>query len=146
PPLLIGAILLLTVSGGVPASAGMGTWTTSGPSTGGNGLALAIDPTNPSIVYDGTGGDGLYKSIDGGDTWAPANGRLPLPLSVESIAEDPSAPESLYIGTSLFSFSTGLWKSTDGGGRWSLAEDGIPASDVANSLAIDPASPSTVYA
>ena len=110
-PFLIGAMVLLTVSGRFTASAGTGTWTTRGPSTGGNGLALAIDPTNPSIVYDGTGGDGLYKSIDGGDTWAPANGRLPLPLSVESIAEDPSAPNTLYIGTSLFSFSTGLWKS-----------------------------------
>jgi photosystem II stability/assembly factor-like uncharacterized protein len=32
---------------------------------------LAVDPRNPSTLYAGTGGAGVFKSTDGGATWQP---------------------------------------------------------------------------
>src|SRR5206468_1312482 len=36
-------------------------------------FSLAVDPTNPLVVYAGTRGKGIYKSTDGGTTWAAIN-------------------------------------------------------------------------
>src|SRR5438128_379966 len=41
--------------------------------TGGDVGALAVDPSNPSIVYAGTYKGGVFKSTDGGQTWSPRN-------------------------------------------------------------------------
>jgi hypothetical protein len=35
--------------------------------------ALTINPKNPNILYVGTNTDGIFKSIDGGENWTPAN-------------------------------------------------------------------------
>ncbi len=60
----------------------------------GGGLiaALAISPSSPSIVYAGSWGGGLYKSPDGGGTWAWKSQGL-LNQTVVSIAVDPTRPE-----------------------------------------------------
>ena len=69
-----------------------------------------VDPIEPNIVYAGTQGDGLWKSLDYGDTWVRLDG---LPNTVQGITVD-SANNSHVFASS----STGIWKSEDGGATW----------------------------
>ena len=134
----------------------MGLWTSIGPmptlSATGAGLvsgrvtALAVDPTNSSIVYAGGALGGVWKSTDGGAHWNPTFD-AELTLAVGSIAIDPSscAPgpcTTVYVGTGEQNFSgdsyygAGVYKSTDGGATWSQ----IPNETILNPQAGAPAS------
>ncbi|HEX9941850.1 MAG TPA: hypothetical protein VGG03_07530, partial [Thermoanaerobaculia bacterium] len=128
--------LLLTCT---PALAG--TWAPLGP-FGGTVTALAVDPVNAQVVYAGTFGGGLFKSLDAGETWMPASRGL-AGASVElvaSLAIDPARPATLYAGTLL-----GVYKSTDGGASW-LPSLPLTFPDEFGALAIDPRTPSTLFA
>jgi photosystem II stability/assembly factor-like uncharacterized protein len=62
---------------------------------------LAIDPTNSSTWYAityGSSGPSIYKSTDSGDNWQRVGNGLPNFPNVGSIAIDPSAPGTLYLG------------------------------------------------
>ncbi|MGH9935475.1 MAG: WD40/YVTN/BNR-like repeat-containing protein, partial [Blastocatellia bacterium] len=80
--------------------------------------AIAIDPTNPNIIYAGTGeahlagdsyyGAGLLKSIDGGSTWiqiaGPVSARDPklpafLNATFHALVIDPASPSTIYAVT-----------------------------------------------
>src|SRR6202158_4578571 len=66
--------------------------------------AIAIDPTNPKVIWVGTGeswtrnsvsiGDGIYKSVDGGDNWT--NMGLRDSERISKILVDPSDPNTVY--------------------------------------------------
>jgi photosystem II stability/assembly factor-like uncharacterized protein len=90
--------------------------------------AIAIDPTNPNIIYAGTGeahfsgdsyyGAGLLKSSDGGATWMQITGPIStsvpmspafLNASFHALVIDPAAPSTLYAAT-----ETGLVSSASG--------------------------------
>jgi photosystem II stability/assembly factor-like uncharacterized protein len=101
-------------------------------------LSLAVDPTNPNVVYGGTTQTGIFKSVDGGDTWAGPYGQQ---FDVLSIAVDPSSTNVLYSSVA----GHGIYKSSDGGLTWATASNGIQYY-VTNSIRIDPANPATVYA
>ena len=64
----------------------------------------------------------------------PANTGLPT-TDVTTIAMDPKAPQTLYVGTD----SNGVFKSTDGGSTWNPAGTGLPDSSI-SFLVMDPAS------
>src|SRR5262249_17755587 len=70
-------------------------------SYGGNASArfstLAIDPTNPNVVYAGSLG-GLARTTDGGVTWQYLSDAW-ASQSVSSITVHPSTPDTLYVGT-----------------------------------------------
>jgi photosystem II stability/assembly factor-like uncharacterized protein len=103
------AFVVLAASA-LPASAGVNRWTTSGPVAGVS--SVAIDPTNPAVVYAGTL-KGVFKSRDGGLSWNdPSDGQLDG-LAVHSLTIDPLVSSSVYAGT-----SNGVFKSTDGGANW----------------------------
>jgi photosystem II stability/assembly factor-like uncharacterized protein len=71
---------------------------------------LVIDPTNSSIWYAITSsnpGTGIYKTIDGGDTWQHVTNGLPNSLGISSLEIDPGAPGTLYLGA--FPLSDGLF-------------------------------------
>jgi uncharacterized repeat protein (TIGR01451 family) len=120
------------------AFAGTGVWTSGGP-YGGVVPALAIDPSTPSTLYAGTD-EGVYKSTDSGDTWAPANVGLSNE-HVSSLAIDPRNPSTLYAAV----YSGGVFRSTDSGGTWANVGAGLTGQNVLH-LAIDPRTPSTLYA
>ena len=114
-----------------------------------NVQSLAVDPTDANVVYLGTGwrpfhGNGVYKSTDGGATWAAAN-RGMLDYSITALAVDPANPQTVYAGT----FDGELFKSADGGETWSDLTDNLPGDEYSRSsiqdIAIDPAAPETVY-
>jgi PKD repeat protein len=80
--------------------------------------AVAQDPINSQIIYVGTPGGGLWKSLNGGSTWAPMTDLFPT-LGVSGIAINPLDPNIVYIGTgdgdADDTFSMGVMKSYDGG-------------------------------
>jgi photosystem II stability/assembly factor-like uncharacterized protein len=89
-------------------------------------------------IYAATS-DGIYKSTNGGDTWAAANSGLNH-AAVEALAIDPSTPQIVYAGT-----SGGIFKSANGGTKWSNIFTSLSPRPV-SSLAIDPSAPQTIYA
>jgi hypothetical protein len=89
-------------------------------------------PTNSTMItiYATTmyaavlGGASIYKTTDGGATWAPANTGLPAGVSVYSISIDiGGSSQLLYAATGV-----GVYKSSDGGAHWAL--DGMEGSVV----------------
>jgi photosystem II stability/assembly factor-like uncharacterized protein len=109
-------ILVLAVLATFLLTAGTGavyavTWQPAGPD-GGTVVALAVDPTDPDIVYAGTQLGPLFKTTDGGESWHALHG---FPTgSVGSLAIDPAHPRTLYAAVSY----AGVYRSLDGGETW----------------------------
>jgi photosystem II stability/assembly factor-like uncharacterized protein len=97
--------------------------------------AVAVSPTTGAVLL-GTVSAGLFRSNDGGGTWAAvATGAT----AIKTLVLDPGGSR-VYLGT-----SAGVLRSTDGGATWSAANTGLGNLDVGD-LAIDPNSPATLYA
>jgi PKD repeat protein len=106
-----------------------GTWTSIGPfgSFGGNsGNAgrlnfVRFDPTNTNVIWVGAPDGGLWKSIDGGNSWTTNTDELSV-IGVSDVAIDPSNPQIMYLATGdsdgKATYSTGKMKSIDGGVTW----------------------------
>ncbi|MCA1593763.1 MAG: hypothetical protein LC754_14160 [Acidobacteria bacterium] len=61
-------------------------------------LTIAIHPTDPNKVYVGTAQGGLYRTLDGGQTWTALMDDA-LTLAVGSVTIDPLDPTTLFVGT-----------------------------------------------
>jgi photosystem II stability/assembly factor-like uncharacterized protein len=107
-----------------PAGAGS-PWFTIGPrNVNGRVKCLAVDPTNPDILYAGAASGGVWKSSDGGQSWRPLWDEQDT-MAIGAIAVAPSNPNIIYAATGEWtpgwspSFpGTGLFASTDGGATW----------------------------
>ena len=86
---------------------------------GGRIRAIAIHPTNPSIVYAGSASGGVWRTNNGGATWTPLTDNQ-CSLNTGSIAIDPVNPNIVYVGTGepTQSNGCGLLRSFDGGTSW----------------------------
>ena len=131
--------MLLALGWAIPAHAGLNQWTTGGPP---NSLvrALAVDPLSPLTVYAGSNGTGIFKSINGGISWASINTGL-ANLQVNALAITPQVPTTVYAGTT----GSGVFRSTDGGMTWASASLGL-TNLVVTALAIDTQSFAVLYA
>ncbi len=92
--------------------------------------AVAPAPTNPEVIYLGTGegdprnsisyGDGLYKSTDGGETWTHMG--LKNTHHVSKIVVHPRDPSIVFVAAMGHAWGPnperGVYKSTDGGTTW----------------------------
>ncbi|RPJ60127.1 MAG: hypothetical protein EHM23_11490 [Acidobacteria bacterium] len=111
--------------------------------------AVAVDPTNPAIVYLGTEKNQIYKSTDLGLTWSHASQGIASP-GVWDMVIDPQHPNVLYAAgfrpynSSAPEATEDIYKSTDGGAIWAAVNRGLPVK--ASSLAIDPVNPMVLYA
>lgn len=95
-----------------------GSWQPLGPGNiGGRVRDLVINPHNPQIMYAGSATDGVWKTTNGGQSWAPLTDFLPV-LSVSSLAMSPVDPNTLLLGTGEASRGAGIFKSSDGGKTW----------------------------
>ena len=75
----------------------------------GRATAVIIAPDDPEVLCVGSeGGGGVFKSINGGDTWFAVNVGLPdiQALSVFGLAADPRRPGTLYISGPRGVFAT----------------------------------------
>ena len=146
-------------SGGLWKTVNAGTtWTNVSDSVGAAAVgAVAVAPSNPAIVWMGTGdqanarssysGKGVYKSTDAGATWQFMG--LPDSHHIARIVIHPSNPDIVYIAAigHLFSRNAerGVFKTIDGGKTWKKAlyvNDGVGAID----LVINRKAPATLYA
>ena len=119
--------------------------------------AIAVAPSNPDVVYVGTGeadmrdsigfGDGMYKSTDAGRTWKHIG--LESTRQIGKVIVHPRDPNVVYVAVLGHVYGPhpdrGVYRSRDGGATWQKVlykGDGIGAID----LAFDPSNPQTVYA
>ncbi len=119
--------------------------------------AIAVAPSDPNVVYVGTGeadprgdvtfGDGVYKSTDGGKSWTHVG--LAATRHIAKIVVDPKDPNVLMVAAlgRIYGASDerGIFRSTDGGKTWTktlYVNDQTGGID----LSMDPANPSVVYA
>ncbi|HJX82994.1 MAG TPA: hypothetical protein VJ723_01475, partial [Candidatus Angelobacter sp.] len=119
--------------------------------------ALAIAPSDPNIIYAGTGeadlrsdltyGNGVYKSTDGGKTWSHVG--LRDSQHIGRILVDAKNPAVVLVAALGHAYGPnterGVFRSTDGGSTWTkvLYKD---ANIGAIELASDPDNPATVFA
>ncbi|MEA2761179.1 MAG: hypothetical protein QOD47_463 [Gemmatimonadaceae bacterium] len=120
--------------------------------------AIAIDPANPKVIWVGSGeawtrnsvsiGDGIYKSVDGGDNWT--NMGLRESERIAKILIDPSDPNTVYacVPGKLWSDSEdrGVYKTTNGGQSWTKVLKGPNASTGCSMISMDAKNPKTLYA
>jgi photosystem II stability/assembly factor-like uncharacterized protein len=126
---------------------------------------ILIDPRDPRVVYVAAqgplwapGGDrGLYKTTDGGKTWAAVL-TISENTGVTDVAFDPRNPDLLYAASyqrrrHVWTLIDGgpesaIYKSTDAGKTWRKLERGLPKDvDLGRiGLAVSPADPDVVYA
>lgn len=121
---------------------------------------LAIDPSNPRILYasmwhhgrtpwfvkSGGDGGGIYKSIDGGETWEQLEKGLPTLIGKVGIDVSPSNPKRLYA--IVEADEGGLYRSDDAGATWKLMNgDNILKARAwyYNHIKVDPNDENTLY-
>jgi photosystem II stability/assembly factor-like uncharacterized protein len=83
-------------------------------------LNIALDPKNSQIVYLGSRGEGIYKSMDGGNIWYhldDSSGALSNRSNVYDIAIDPKNTNNIYVGTYQDKLGR-LFRSNDAGKTW----------------------------
>ncbi len=119
--------------------------------------AVAVAPSDPNVVYVGTGeadirgnfshGDGVYRSLDAGKTWQHVG--LDDTRQIGRIAVDPRDEDTLFVAALGHVFGPndqrGVFRSTDGGDSWERVlhvDDRTGAIDVA----IDPNNPRVIFA
>ncbi len=102
----------------------------------GTASSVVMDPFSNDILYVGTNGYGVYKTVDGGKTWIPASKGLATPYlkGAKALWIDPEHPTTLLAATQ----SGGIYKTTDAGGTWRQTTSGKL---FAFGLAADPANP-----
>lgn len=85
--------------------------------------SIALHPTDPQTLYVGTATGGVWKTTNGGTSWAPLTDSQ-CGLAMGSVALDPVNPQIVYAGTGEENFSLdsyqgcGVLVSTDGGATW----------------------------
>ena len=98
-------------------------WRQVGPFRGGRALAVAGVAGDPETYYFGSVGGGVWKTTNGGLTWAPMTDKTGI-MSVGAIAVAPSDPNVIYVGTGEscwrgnISYGDGMYRSLDGGKTW----------------------------
>jgi photosystem II stability/assembly factor-like uncharacterized protein len=153
------SVIVAAATGGLWKSSNHGTtWTPifEGQSTATFGV-IAIAPSNPNILWAGTGeqnnrqssswGDGVFRSGDGGKTWLHVG--LADSRAIGRILVDPSDPDVAYVAAlgNLWAPSEmrGVFKTTDAGRTWTHAMR-IDTNTGAVDLAMDPHDSKTLYA
>jgi photosystem II stability/assembly factor-like uncharacterized protein len=118
---------------------------------------IGLAPSDPDVLYVGTGepnnrnsspwGAGVFKSIDGGDTWAFVG--LKETRHISRVIVHPTNPDIVYVGAMGHLWGTneerGVFKTTDGGATWSKVLYLDEKTGVTD-LTIDPVDPDILYA
>jgi len=120
--------------------------------------ALAIAPSDPSIVWAGTGeayairdadimGDGVYKSVDGGESWMHVG--LTETGRIGRILIHPTDPDLVYVcalgRVTGPQQERGVFRTRDGGGSWEQVLF-VDEDTGCSGLSMDPSNPDVIFA
>jgi uncharacterized repeat protein (TIGR01451 family) len=144
------------------------TWTSRTPDATTQAVgALAAAPSDDRIIYLGSGegalsgdsyyGDGVYRSTDGGLTWARVSSDQFNGQATSSIVVDPADPDHVYMATlrgrggarrttAPAKTPFGVWESRDGGRHWALKKGTTDELHGATDLVMDPTNPRVLFA
>ncbi|MGH8117453.1 MAG: WD40/YVTN/BNR-like repeat-containing protein [Rhodanobacteraceae bacterium] len=133
----------------LPAFSGHPTRATWAPAKGGLAVhSIQVDPRDPGRVFVALSAGGVYRTLDGGQSFAPVNAGVRAPYlperepvsgqCVHRILLHPADPLRLYQQSHC-----GTYRSDDGGDHWHEITTGLP-SDFGYALASDPADPDSV--
>jgi photosystem II stability/assembly factor-like uncharacterized protein len=123
-------------------------WRNLGPLRGGRSVAVAGSAARPNEYYMGTTGGGVFKTVDGGESWLPVSDRY-FGGTIGAIAVSESHPDIVYVGGGEFpirgnvSHGDGVYKSTDGGRTWTYM--GLVETRQIAKIRIHPRNPDVVY-
>ena len=124
-------------------------WRNIGPDRGGRSIAATGVRGRPAEAYFGAVGGGLWKTVDGGDSWAPVTDGQLTSASVGAVAVSESNPDIVFIGMGETCIrgnimpGDGVYKSTDAGKTW--AHLGFRESHGIAKIRIHPTNPDIVY-
>ena len=112
--------------------------------------SILTDPGDPARIWVGISAAGVFRSDDGGETWAGKNDGVATSegFCVHALTHDPEHPDVIYRQD-----HRGMYRSRDAGDSWQLIENGLPIAQLAENhrcafgfpIAMDPAS-NAVYA
>jgi len=146
-----------SVGGGVWETENAGlTWMPIADQLGSIG-AVAVAPSDPDVIYVGTGeadmrsqisyGDGMYRSSDGGKSWTHIG--LDDTRQIGRIVVDPHDPNRVYVAALGHAYGAnperGVFRTTDGGQTWKKVLDHGPNVGAID-LSLDAHDPRTLYA
>ena len=152
------AALMLALAEGRSAADGPGydpalfaalKWRSIGPNRGGRSVAAAGSTSRPNEYYFGATGGGLWKTTDGGATWAPVTDGQLRSSSVGAVAVSASNPDVVYLGMGETQLrgnvmqGDGVYKTTDGGKTWKHA--GLQDTQAIARIRIHPTNPDIAY-
>jgi sugar lactone lactonase YvrE len=110
------------------AGAELAAWTSLGPGNiGGRTRAILIDPHAPQVIYAAGVAGGVWKTTNGGESWAPITDLI-ANIAVNSLAMDPKNSKVIYAGTGEGYFAidnvrgAGIFKTEDAGATWKRLE------------------------
>ena len=121
--------------------------------------AIAVAPSDPNVVYVGTGehpvrgqsssyGDGMYRSTDAGRSWTRIG--LEATRQIAQVRVHPTNPDLVYVAAQGDRWKPtadrGIYRSTDGGRSWTLLLKGQNGTSGASDLSMDPTNPRILYA
>ncbi len=119
--------------------------------------AITVAPSDPNVIYVGTGesqlredltyGTGVYRSTDGGESWQHLG--LAETQQVTAIRVHPSNPDVAYVAAIGHAFGPnperGVFRTMDGGNSWKKILF-VDDSTGANDISIDPTNPRIIFA
>ena len=117
---------------------------------GGTGRISAIDAVvaNPNVVYIGAASGGLWKSVNGGQTWRSVFDGQPV-SDIGSVVINQASPNMVWVGIGEGNGTrapamAAVYRSLDGGDTW--APRGLPGLERVHRILAHPTSPDIVYA
>lgn len=124
-------------------------WVWLGGPTGGLGYDIRMAPDKPDTMYVTDALAGIFKSINGGQSWFPVNEGVTVrngdQIPVFCVTLDPNKSDTVWIG---MMGERGLFRSKDGGKTWEKRDQGVVEGSgiTFRGITVDPASSNTVYA
>ena len=124
-------------------------WRNVGPDRGGRSIAVSGVKGRPKEAYFGAVGGGLWKTTDGGETWAPVTDGQVKSASVGAVAVSETNSDLVFIGMGETCIrgnimaGDGVYKSVDAGKTWTHV--GFEQSENISKIRIHPTNPDIIF-